>query len=300
MASVPQFSRVRTGSLAFARCESISATPRAGQRARSVVGAARLGEIAVIWTSAFGFRNSCLDVSATSSTRSVLQDALEGRPEKVLFRDIYRGCAQLAKIVLSLMKSIPISQQQRPSIHVSGRNNIESIWYFGESRTARNKFRLVEISRNEYSVYQHRVLEEQKSSREEVIFMAGKTEALYEDSLLRITPDALIFKHFYFPCGARCVQWRDIESVDVKKSSLHNGKWRLWGTSDLLARIWFPLDSKRATRDTIFFLNLRGKNKRIGFTAENARCVEDVLRRNNIAVHHEHPTSHINNFSPCA
>ena len=130
--------------------------------------------------------------------------------------------------------------------------------------------------------------------------MAGKTEALYEDSLLRITSDALIFKHFYFPCGARCVKWSDIELVDVKKSSLHNGKWRLWRTGDLLARIRFPLDSKRASRDTIFVLKLRGKNKRIGFTAENARCVEDVLRRNNIAVHHEHPTSHINNFSPCA
>ena len=130
--------------------------------------------------------------------------------------------------------------------------------------------------------------------------MAGKTEALYEDSLLRITSDALIFKHFYFHCGARCVKWSDVDSVDAKKPSLHNGKWRLWGTSDLLARIWFPLDSKRATRDTIFFLKLRGKNKRIGFTAENARCVEDVLRRNNITVHHEHPTSHINNFSPCA
>ena len=135
---------------------------------------------------------------------------------------------------------------------------------------------------------------------EKVTFMAGKTEALYEDSLLRITSDALIFKHFYFPVGARCVKWSDIESVEVKTPHLNNGKWRFWGTGDLLARIWFPLDAKRATRDTIFYLKLRGRNKLIGFTAENSRCVEDVLRRNNIVVHHEHPSSHTDNLSTFA
>ena len=93
------------------------------------------------------------------------------------------------------------------------------------------------------------------------------------------------------------MKWRDIESVEAKTPNLRNGKWRFWGASHLLARIWFALDAKRATRDTIFHLKLRGKNQRIGFTAENARCVEDVLRRNNIAVHHEHPTSQHNGFS---
>ena len=120
------------------------------------------------------------------------------------------------------------------------------------------------------------------------------TEALYEDSLLRITPDALCFKHFYFPCGARSVKWHDIEIVETKPAKLVSGKWRFWGSSDLMMRLWFPLDTKRHTRDKIFFLTLRGSHKRIGFTTENASKVEDVLRRNNIALHDENHATHHN------
>lgn len=125
-------------------------------------------------------------------------------------------------------------------------------------------------------------------------------EVLYEDSMLCITPDALIFKHFYFPWGAHSVSWDEIESIETQAPTLRNGKWRLWGTSDLLARWWFPLDLKRAKRDTIFVLKLRGKDKRIGFTTENARKVEDVLRRNNIVVNHGHITSQPDELSSFA
>lgn len=128
----------------------------------------------------------------------------------------------------------------------------------------------------------------------------ARGEALYEDSLLRITPDALCFKHFYFPCGTRRVSWNDIEYVEAKTPRLHNGKWRFWGTGDLLARSWFPLDARRATRDTVFHLKLRGRNKFIGFTTENASRVEEILRRNNVAVRHEHSSMNANNFSTFA
>jgi hypothetical protein len=119
-------------------------------------------------------------------------------------------------------------------------------------------------------------------------------EALYEDGLLRITSDALCFKHFYFPFGARCVKWQDIESVETREVTLANGKWRLWGSSDLLLRTWFPLDMKRNTRDRILFLKLRGSEKRIGFTTENTSKVQDILRFNNIAVYDESHASHQN------
>lgn len=121
-----------------------------------------------------------------------------------------------------------------------------------------------------------------------------RDEALYEDSLLRITPDALCFKHFYFPFGARCVKWQDIESVATREVSLTHGKWRFWGSSDPLLRTWFPLDLKRHTRGRILFLKLRGSGKQIGFTTEDTSKVQDILRLNNIAVYDVSHAAHRN------
>ena len=127
-----------------------------------------------------------------------------------------------------------------------------------------------------------------------------KSGALYQDSVLRITPDALIFKHFYFLCGARSVKWHNIESVEIKTPTLQTGKWRLLGTRSLLARIVFPLDEKRDGCDMIFALKLKGNDRCIDFAADDFHKVEAILRRNNIVVHREKPTSTHSKFSSFA
>jgi hypothetical protein len=64
----------------------------------------------------------------------------------------------------------------------------------------------------------------------------------------------------------------NIEKVETKKPTMAAGKYRYQGTGDF--RTWYPMDSDRSKRDTIFFLFLKTKWVRIGFTAENFEVVE--------------------------
>ncbi len=100
---------------------------------------------------------------------------------------------------------------------------------------------------------------------------------IYQDSLISITDEEVVFKHYYFPTGRpKAVRLNDIEWVDVKPPTLRNGRWRIHGTGNF--RIWFPKDAQRAKREKIFFAKLKGRWMEIGFTVEDADQVEGVFR----------------------
>ncbi len=100
---------------------------------------------------------------------------------------------------------------------------------------------------------------------------------IYNDHLICITEDEIIFKHYYFPSGRRkTVQWADIEWIAVKKATIRNGKWRIHGTGNF--KTWYPRDLKRPKRDRIFFAKLKGRWIDIGFTVEDADRVERIFR----------------------
>jgi len=101
-------------------------------------------------------------------------------------------------------------------------------------------------------------------------------EVLYQDSLVEITDEGMVFQRYYFPFGNACrVPWNQIESVQVRQPSVFGGSWRLWGTGDF--RTWYPMDSKRPSRDRIFVAQLRGRFRRIGFTVEDSQKVLNLL-----------------------
>jgi len=99
---------------------------------------------------------------------------------------------------------------------------------------------------------------------------------VYKDKLIELGDAAVTFRRYYFPFGDRRVPFDEIERVQVEPAATGDN-WRLWGTSDF--QTWFPLDTKRPARDRIFIASLRGTSRRIGFTVENSRKVEEVLRQ---------------------
>ncbi len=103
---------------------------------------------------------------------------------------------------------------------------------------------------------------------------------LYADALVEITDDAICFKGYYFPLGDKSVPLSEIESVTAVKPNIWNGQYRIQGTGDL--QTWFPRDWHRPSRSEIFFVELRGSSRRIGFTVEQASQVEAILRRKNL------------------
>jgi hypothetical protein len=99
---------------------------------------------------------------------------------------------------------------------------------------------------------------------------------LYKDTLIEITDQAIIFRHYHFPFGSdKDVPFSQIETIHTRPPSVSFGSWRIWGGGP---RTWFPLDWVRPRRDTIFVARLRGRFIRIGFTVEDSQKVKSILR----------------------
>jgi hypothetical protein len=99
---------------------------------------------------------------------------------------------------------------------------------------------------------------------------------LYQDGLIEITDQEVVFHRYYFPFGGdKHVPLSQIECVQVRQPSVWCGSWRIWGGG---LGIWFPRDGARPSRDAIFIAFLRSGFMRIGFTVEHSKEVTEVLR----------------------
>jgi hypothetical protein len=103
---------------------------------------------------------------------------------------------------------------------------------------------------------------------------------LYSDHLVEISGEAILFRRYYFPFGAKRLQLSDIERVVIKELTSTTGKYRIQGNAGL--HTWFPMDLQRPRRSKIFLVSLRDKRLRIGFTVEDEAAVETILREKNL------------------
>ncbi|HXX55795.1 MAG TPA: hypothetical protein VEI81_06850 [Methanoregula sp.] len=112
------------------------------------------------------------------------------------------------------------------------------------------------------------------------------TPPLYRDRLVCITDSSITFFRYSFPfLGRKEVALSDIDHIVAAKPSLANGRWRIWGSGDLIT--WFPLDGARPSRDRIFIATLVGRRMKIGFTVEDSARVTALLRSRGIEVREE-------------
>ncbi len=99
---------------------------------------------------------------------------------------------------------------------------------------------------------------------------------MYDDSLITITNDRIILKCYYSPVGlSKCILFKNIADIQVYEPTLHNNKFRIWGSSDF--KTWFPFDLRRSFRDTVFSINIKDSWFRSGFTAESPFRVIQTL-----------------------
>jgi hypothetical protein len=100
---------------------------------------------------------------------------------------------------------------------------------------------------------------------------------LYNDSLVCITEESILFRRYYFPLLLpKRVHFSKVDHVEVLSPDLWSGSFRTWGSGDF--RTWFPLDLHRPSRDAIFILFLKHKRTRIGFTVEDSKTVRFLFR----------------------
>lgn len=101
------------------------------------------------------------------------------------------------------------------------------------------------------------------------------TRIIYSDSLVAITGESILFKRYNIFERDRLVLFSDIEKIIVKDPSVWNGKYRFHGTGDF--HTWFSKDFQRYKRDKIFFVSIRDRWWRIGFTVEDSAAVIKIF-----------------------
>ena len=111
----------------------------------------------------------------------------------------------------------------------------------------------------------------------------GNASLVYADRLVRMTDDGITFLRYYFPfLTCKRVAYANIDHIDMETPALANGKWRIWGSGNLIT--WFPLDTGRPYRDRIFIATLNNQRTRIGFTVEDSAKVIRIFRGRGVII----------------
>jgi hypothetical protein len=97
--------------------------------------------------------------------------------------------------------------------------------------------------------------------------------ALYDDGRIACDDNGLTIR-WYYPWGAKRIPFHAITSIRTFPLSACRGKWRLWGSGDLIH--WYNLDGKRPAKETGIEINV-GVRVRPCITPDDASAVAHII-----------------------
>jgi hypothetical protein len=83
--------------------------------------------------------------------------------------------------------------------------------------------------------------------------------ATYRDSLIAIRDGTLVIGRYYFSTGAKHIRLAAITGVQEYAMTKATGRWRTWGSGDLIH--WFNLDPGRRHKQRAFIIDLGRRAK---------------------------------------
>ena len=95
----------------------------------------------------------------------------------------------------------------------------------------------------------------------------------YDDGRI-ILDDSSITIRWYYPWGSKQIAYRDIRAVTPFELSPVRGRWRLWGSGDLVH--WYNLDRDRPRKTSGIELDLGG-HIRPCITPDDSETVAGLL-----------------------
>ncbi|WAC90597.1 hypothetical protein [Mycobacterium sp. Aquia_213] len=102
------------------------------------------------------------------------------------------------------------------------------------------------------------------------------TDALYEDSGLRLDEDGITIRRYYFPlAGPKRIAYGEIRGIKTEQMTFASGGGRIWGATD--PRYWFPLDIRRSRKKTLLVLDVGARVKPC-ITPDDPDRVIELLR----------------------
>jgi hypothetical protein len=81
----------------------------------------------------------------------------------------------------------------------------------------------------------------------------------YQDPLISIQDGELVIRRYYFPTGAKRIRLAEITRVEEYAMGKATGRWRTWGSGDLVH--WFNLDPRRRHKQQAFIIDLGRRAK---------------------------------------
>ena len=81
----------------------------------------------------------------------------------------------------------------------------------------------------------------------------------YQDPLIAIQDGTLVIRRYYFPTGTKRIRLAGITRVDEYAMTKATGRWRTWGSGDLVH--WFNLDPGRRHKQQAFVVDLGRRAK---------------------------------------
>lgn len=104
----------------------------------------------------------------------------------------------------------------------------------------------------------------------------------YDDGGVACTEDALVIRRYYFPVGDKRIPYATIEQVRRLPMAGLTGKWRIWGSGDLVH--WYNLDSGRPGKSVQLIVQLSGVRVRPVITPRDPDAVEAELAAHGVRV----------------
>lgn len=99
------------------------------------------------------------------------------------------------------------------------------------------------------------------------------TAPLYDDGRIACDADGITVG-WYYPWGAKRISFRAIRSARMFPLSAVRGKWRIWGSGDLVH--WYNLDGGRPKKQTGIEIDT-GRRVRACITPEDAEAVNAII-----------------------
>lgn len=99
----------------------------------------------------------------------------------------------------------------------------------------------------------------------------------YRDPRIEVDERGILLKWYYFPFGTKRLSWEQIAQVQERelKTSLLNGRFRIWGTGDFIH--WMPLDIKRPMKQRKFIFTLKDALTRPTITPDDPQAFKAAL-----------------------
>ncbi len=97
---------------------------------------------------------------------------------------------------------------------------------------------------------------------------------LYDDGGIACDDRSLIIRRYYPWGGAKNVAYSAIRSVERRPLTAMTGKWRIWGSGDLVH--WWNLDTKRPRKQAALVVDL-GRRVIPVITPDDPDAVEGII-----------------------